>query len=69
MPIYEYTCQECREKFERLVKTMDGKTNPACPSCGSKKTERAMSVFAVSEGQSKSPPCSGCCGRACPMQE
>ena len=67
MPIYEYTCQECGKKFEKLMRAMGDQSKAPCPSCGSKKTERAMSVFAVSEGQSKSSPCMGCGGGPCPM--
>ena len=47
MPIYEYTCQECDAKFEQLVRTMDGNQKFKCPSCGSERTSRAFSVFAV----------------------
>jgi len=68
VPIYEYTCGKCNTKFEELVRTMAEEAAPACPSCGSKKTERAMSVFAVSEGSSKPPACRGCTGGPCPME-
>jgi len=65
VPIYEYTCKACNAKFEKLVKSAKAGAHVACPECGSKKTERAMSVFAVSaEGgrQQQSPPprCCGC---------
>jgi len=46
MPIYEYQCQSCKHAFEKLLKTMTA-AKPACPECGSKKTERTLSVFAV----------------------
>lgn len=65
MPIYEYTCSACEASFERLVKSMSDAAKPTCPKCGSKKTARRMSVFAVSSAAAKSggaePP--GLCGR------
>jgi putative FmdB family regulatory protein len=45
MPIYDYKCRACGEKFELLV--LKG-TVPACPSCKSKKIEQLISAFAVS---------------------
>lgn len=77
MPIYEYTCEKCKTKFEKLVRTMSDDQKPACPSCGSTQTEKSLSVFAVaSEGAGKSAarrsPCEGCCGRGegggCPLE-
>ena len=66
MPIYEYTCQKCNNKFEQLVRSMSGETKFACPKCGSSKTARTLSVFAVgAEGarsQSSAPTCGRCGG-------
>ena len=52
MPIYEYTCESCKNKFEQLVRTMSGDAKVNCPQCGSPKTERSLSVFAVSSAAS-----------------
>ncbi|MGH7751668.1 MAG: FmdB family zinc ribbon protein [Gemmatimonadales bacterium] len=41
MPIYEYACKSCRHRFETLVR---GRQVPACPSCGSRKLERMLSL-------------------------
>ena len=69
MPIYEYTCSSCKGKFEQLVRSMkesDGKMQ--CPQCGSEKTARSLSVFAVSSaaggGSSGDAPMCGRCGDA-----
>jgi putative FmdB family regulatory protein len=67
MPIYEYTCQKCNTKFEQLVRTMSGsETKFKCPKCGSEKTARALSVFAVgaesAKGTSDTPMCGRCGG-------
>jgi putative FmdB family regulatory protein len=50
VPIYEYTCKSCDKKFEKLVRAMSSATNGAkvkCPECGSTRTARSFSVFAV----------------------
>lgn len=67
MPIYEYTCRQCNTKFEQLVRTMNGADKFKCPECGSSKTARALSVFAVGpEGPrsaaSDAPTCGRCGG-------
>ena len=35
MPIYEYRCDECDEKFELFVRSATQKAVPTCPKCGS----------------------------------
>lgn len=47
MPIYEYTCQSCHERFDHLHKRMEDGEKVPCPQCGSSKTARVLSVFAV----------------------
>jgi len=66
MPIYEYSCKSCSAKFEQLVRTMGDSPRVACPECGSVKTAREMSVFAVgAEGDTKTSTAQapGMCGR------
>lgn len=71
MPIYEYVCDDCGERYERLV--MNGKTKITCPKCASAKHTIQLSVFAApsnggkSAGDSSSGPIGGggCCGGAC----
>ena len=36
MPIYEYLCQDCGNKFEKLVRRTDDAMEAGCPSCGQK---------------------------------
>ncbi len=48
MPIYEYSCQACGQRFEQLVRR---DTTPACPACGGRVLERLTSLPSVqSEG-------------------
>jgi putative FmdB family regulatory protein len=49
MPIYEYRCTICGERFERL-RPMSGVAEdspPPCPACASNETRRAVAGFAV----------------------
>jgi putative FmdB family regulatory protein len=68
VPIYEYACSDCKENFEKLVKSMSSDEKIACPKCGSKKTSRSLSVFAVgaegakSKSSAASAPGCGRCG-------
>lgn len=49
MPIYEYTCTDCSDEFELLIR---GGEKPACPSCGSANLEKRFSLPRVhSEGR------------------
>jgi putative FmdB family regulatory protein len=41
MPIYEFDCEQCGERFEELV--AGGAAAPACPRCGSQSTVHRLS--------------------------
>jgi putative FmdB family regulatory protein len=43
VPIFEYTCRDCREAFELLVRS---DTRIACPACDSERVVKKLSVFA-----------------------
>ena len=45
MPIYEYHCVECGEKFELFVRYAARQTVPIFPSCGRPKVLKAISLF------------------------
>jgi len=63
MPIYEYTCQKCNKKFEQLVRSMSDNSKFKCPGCGSEKTAKTLSVFAVGAEGAKSSGDAPMCGR------
>jgi putative FmdB family regulatory protein len=60
MPIYEYKCQDCGTKFEKLVRQSDG-AELTCPSCGKQRLEQEFSTFAAHSGAashaSETPMC------------
>ena len=45
MPFYEYQCQECGEKFEKLVRLSTSTSEIECPKCGCRKVEKLISTF------------------------
>jgi putative FmdB family regulatory protein len=48
MPIYEYRCRQCGEKFDKLVRSTTDESELSCPYCGSKQTDKLLSVFGTS---------------------
>jgi putative FmdB family regulatory protein len=60
VPIYEYKCKSCGEKFEIFQFTYED-VNVICAKCGSEKIERLMSGFAAT-GSADSPSPSSCGG-------
>ncbi|HSR69675.1 MAG TPA: zinc ribbon domain-containing protein [Acidobacteriota bacterium] len=52
MPIFEYVCKECGQRFEKIV--LGGQTSVECPQCSGAETEKMISSFAVSAGNGKS---------------
>lgn len=69
MPIFEYKCQKCNHKFEKLVLKKDQIIK--CPRCGSDALDKLLSVFnaSVKSGNNSSGVCeSGICN-TCPTCE
>ncbi len=52
MPIYEYACDDCGTKFEKLVRRTADADAIACPSCGEKHLTTQYSTFAARAGSS-----------------
>jgi putative FmdB family regulatory protein len=67
MPIYEYLCEECGTKFEKLVRRAADSDGLVCPSCGQQKLKQEYSTFAPHANSSPEPsaapacPRGGCC--------
>ncbi len=54
MPIYEFACAACGNRFEEL--TASGTVAIRCPSCGSDETERVLSPQAPPRRLGRSGP-------------
>jgi putative FmdB family regulatory protein len=72
MPIYEYRCESCSEKFDVLTRFAERDQTQMCPACESTKTRVLVSSFAVAgAGESSSldfgsgASAGGCCGGSC----
>jgi len=70
MPIYEYICKECGERFESLRSINDADSPIPCKSCHSAQTQRAISVFFAQSGTQiiaggSNSGCAGCSGGTC----
>jgi putative FmdB family regulatory protein len=50
MPLYEYRCQDCGEKFEKLTRIGSRDHEVTCPLCGSSRTKRAISLCSTGSG-------------------
>ncbi|MDH7601267.1 MAG: zinc ribbon domain-containing protein [Armatimonadota bacterium] len=64
MPIYEYRCGSCENRFE-LLTTISRADQAVCPKCGSDKVRRLVSSFASrvsGEDGSYSSGSGSCCG-------
>jgi putative FmdB family regulatory protein len=47
IPIYEYSCQDCGNRFELFVRKVGETAGVACTSCESDSVERMLSTPAV----------------------
>lgn len=70
MPLFEYECRGCGDRFELLIR---GEEKPKCPACGSGKLTKQLSVPAAHVAGGGKPgsfdtPCGrepGSCGKQC----
>ncbi|MDQ6705889.1 MAG: zinc ribbon domain-containing protein [Acidobacteriota bacterium] len=69
MPIYEYKCERCGTKFEKLVRRGSEAAELGCPTCGGKHLNQEYSTFAAhansapAKAPANAPGCpSGMCG-------
>ncbi len=69
MPIHEYRCRECDERFERIVR--GAAARPRCPACDGRRVERLPSAFGIGGGgkagsrQGGGGGCAGCKRGSC----
>jgi putative FmdB family regulatory protein len=54
MPIYEYRCKQCGNKFDKLVKLSTKTSEIECPKCGAHKADKSVSLFGTSGNTSSS---------------
>ena len=62
MPIYEYLCDDCGTKFEKLVRRDD---HVLCPTCGESHLTTQFSTFAARADAKSEPAMPSCAGGMC----
>ncbi len=73
MPLYEYRCEECHERFEMRRSYAESDAPAGCPSCHAPHARRLLSNFMAmsssSGGESSAVGggggCAGCAGGNC----
>lgn len=60
MPLYGFICDACAEDFEELVMSASKTDDVYCPSCGSRKVQRKLSMVAGLSSNSSSTGSSSC---------
>jgi putative FmdB family regulatory protein len=66
MPIYEYKCDDCGNKFEKLVRRNAEVADLVCPSCGEKHLKQEFSTFSAhANGAPKAAEAPACPGGMC----
>ncbi|HVB76469.1 MAG TPA: zinc ribbon domain-containing protein [Candidatus Nitrosotalea sp.] len=65
MPIYEYRCQSCSNRFEVLTSFEGRESKGVCPVCASARTQVQVSRFAASGSADGAPEFGGGGGCAC----
>ncbi len=54
MPMYEYECKTCGEKFEKRLSFSQADQIQECPACRSNETKKRVSTFASLGGSTGS---------------
>jgi putative FmdB family regulatory protein len=68
MPLYEFSCKKCGQRFESLV-TVGKEKDVVCAKCGSADVEKMVSCFGIGGGSSRlkasSSSCTTCSTGSC----
>jgi putative FmdB family regulatory protein len=62
MPLYEYECRNCEERFDKLVSGNPPPGSVRCPECGSDQVAKQFSTFATQKVSASGGQ--GCCQTA-----
>lgn len=70
MPIYEFECSQCQNRFDELVSVSVNVHDIVCPKCGANSPRKLMSAFGFSSGgktvsSASSSGCSTCHSTNC----
>ncbi|MDA8097139.1 MAG: zinc ribbon domain-containing protein [Clostridia bacterium] len=66
MPIYEFRCDKCGHKFEKLCPMGETGENLKCPECNQRYPQKLVSGFAAPGANGGSgASCGGCTASSC----
>ncbi len=68
MPLYEYVCSGCGNRFEMLQRVGAGSSGVSCPQCGGREVSKQHSTFAsamAGAGGSGTKPCGASSASSC----
>lgn len=64
MPIYEYRCPKCGERFEKFIRSANAQQEAVCPRCGNMEVEKIVSLFGLTGSSRPSSGASCSTGRS-----
>ncbi|MEI7812663.1 MAG: zinc ribbon domain-containing protein [Ignavibacteria bacterium] len=69
MPIFEYQCKDCNQKFEVLHKSSECREEVICPKCNSANNKKLLSTFTPAGFSGSSKRAASCSGGSCPAMD
>lgn len=60
MPLYEYVCSTCGQRFDKMVRFSELDQRPECPHCHSSETRKQISTFATQSAGGYSASTASC---------
>jgi putative FmdB family regulatory protein len=60
MPIFEYRCENCGDRFDQFFRSLDEESrySMVCPRCGSESLHKLVSVFGLGGNVGSAGSCS-----------
>ena len=47
MPVYNFECNDCKNKFDKILDFKDSQSKPICTKCKSKNTKRIIATAKI----------------------
>ncbi|MDP7036898.1 MAG: zinc ribbon domain-containing protein [Candidatus Marinimicrobia bacterium] len=60
MPVYDYRCESCGNRFDELVSFSKSDSEIECPKCSEKKSKRMLSAPSISTNEHSAASSNSC---------
>jgi putative FmdB family regulatory protein len=60
MPVYDYKCESCGNRFDELVSFSKSDSEIICPNCKKKNSKRMLSAPSISTNEHSAAPANSC---------